>query len=306
MLKSILKTFFTLLFIAIIVAGIVAAVYYFSPEINPGEYGVVYKVYGKDKGFTGKILSPGKYYYFLSGLIPGLNKVYKIKIKPEYKKYHVKAFDGTELDLELVYTVDKRNIEKFLENSNSKEIDKILNIYIKSAVDDAFLKFSISDMVKDDFNKQFINNVKTLVNNNLKFFGLQLTKINLLKIKFSPEKQEILAKLQANKLALEKLKIEAEKKLKEEQALNKVKLEKLNFLLKKAEIEKEIAKKNIEKQNIYWEAQKKRLQEEIEILSKPGGENAMKLEAIRIIVDGLKNPEKANKASQIVDKILNH
>ena len=306
MLKSILKTFFSLLFIVIIAGGIVAAIYYFSPEINPGEYGVVYKVYGKDKGFTGKILSPGKYYYFLSGLIPGINKVYKIKIKPEYKKLHIKAFDGTEFDIELVYSIDKTKIDKFLENSNSKEIDKILNVYIKSAVDDAFLKFSISDMIKDDFNEQFTNKIKELVNNNLKFFGLQLTKLNLLKIKFSPEKQEIFAKLKANKLELEKLKIEAEKKLKEEQALNKIKLEKLNFLLKKAEMEKQIAKKKIEQQNIYWEAQKKRLQEEIKILSNPGGENAMKLEAIRIIVDGLKNPEKANKASQIVDKILNH
>ncbi len=306
MIKSLIKTFITIIFVLIIIGGIGFSIYYFSPQINPGEYGVVYKIYGKNKGFTGKILSPGKYYYFLTGLIPGIHKIYKIKIKPEVKKVNVKIFDGSKVNLELVYSIDRENVDNYIENVDKNEIDKILNIYIKSALDEIFLNFPISDMVKDDFNKKFENKLVISLNDSLKTFGIKITKINLLNIKFSKEKQEIFTKLQANKISLEKLKIETEKKIKQEQVLNKLKLEKLNFLLKKAEIEKEIAKKKIEKQNIYWQAQKKRLQEEVEILSKPGGEYATKLESIRMILEELKNPDTIQKSSEIINKILNH
>ena len=306
MIKSIIKSFFVALFIVIIASGIIFSIYYFSPEVNPGEYGVVYKIYGKDKGFTGKILPPGKYYYFISGLIPGIHKVYKIKIKPKYKNINVKIYDGSQINLELVYEIDKKNIDKFLENINKNEIDKILKVFIKSTVDNIFLKFSISDMVKESFNNEVRNKLLKSLNHELNTFGLKITTLNIKNIIFSPEKEQIFQTLQANKLALEKLKIETEKKVKEQQVLNKLKIEKLNFLLKKAEMEKEIAKKKIEKQNIYWEAQKKRLKEEIEILSKPGGEYATKLESIRMIVNSLKNPEKIKQTTEIVNKILNH
>ncbi len=305
MIKQLIKSFLTIIFIFIIIAGIVASIYYFSPTIKPGEYGVVYKVFGKNKGFTGKILPPGKYYYFLSGLIPGVYKVYIIRIKPEFKTLKLKLYDGTEVTFDYGYDIDKKNIDKFLSRVNENELNKIFYIYFKSAFENAFLSFSPYQMIADNFNKILSNKVLTNINNELSFFGLKVIQFNIKKISYPKDKEEIFSKLEQNKVELEKLRVDTQKKIQEEKILNKLKVEKLNFLLKKAEIEKEIIKKKIEASQILWQNQKKRLEEEVNILSKPGGENAAKLEAIRMLVNGLKSEKKVKNASETVEKIFN-
>ncbi len=304
MIKGLIKFFLSLIFILIIFAGIVFSFYYFSPEIKPGEYGALYKIYGKNKGFTGKILPPGKYYFFISGIYPGIYKVYPVKLYSKSQKFNIKLFDGTEISGKLVWKIDKKNIDKFFENENFNDIQKILNVYLKSDFEDYFSQIPVYNLISDNFSIEFSKKILPKLNGELSLFGIKIEKIVLDKITLPEEKIAIIEKLRKNKLYLENLKIETEKKVAEEKIKNKLKLEKLQYLLKKAEIEKEILKKKMEAQNMVWENQKKRLTEEVEILSKPGGEYAAKLEAIRILVNGLKQEKKLQNASQIYEKVF--
>ena len=304
MIKSLIKSFLTIIFILLILSSILFSIYYFSPEVNPGEIGVVYKIYGKNRGFTGRILTPGKYYYFLTGLIPGIHEVYKISIKPKFISTIINLYDGTKVKLTYGYDLNKNFIKNFVNNTDKKDIEKILNVYIKSDIENLFLNLPNYKFISPKLIVDISSKLMSKVNKELSFFGLKLVKLSILDIKLPPQKLAIIKKLKENQIALEKLKIETEKKIKEEKIKNELKLEKLQYLMKKAELEKKITEKKLETQNLIWENQKKRLKEEVEILSKPGGENAVKLETIRMIVNSLKNEEKIKDATQIMDKIL--
>ncbi len=300
MIKKLIKNLIIILFILVILGGIGAGIYFLSPEVKPGEVALLYKVVGKDKGFTGKVLTPGKYYAFITEYNPFIYKIYKIKLPVKVVDVDCTVDPGIILHLNVVYGVKKGKLNDFLSKVGKNESDKIVKLYTISEINQILIKYKIEDIFADDFGVKLQNQLTEALNRELGFFGIKVNLADIKGIIFVESLQNLYKKYEENQKELAKLEMETAKKLKKVKLANKIKEENLQYMLKKAEIETKITKLKVERMSILREAAKKRIEEEVELFSKPGGALAAKLEAIRILSASLKKPEKVlNKVESV-------
>jgi hypothetical protein len=298
-MKKFLKNLIFFIFLLAIAGGTVAGIYYYSPEVKPGEVGLLYKTIGNDRGFTGKVLTPGKYYCFITEFNPFVNKIYKFKLFSKTLKLSENYPPGVLINYSVVYEVKNDKIGDFVRKVNKNEVNKIVTLYLNSAFKLALLKMKINEIFKNGFQPSLISTVKNNVNKELDYFGLVIDKIDITSLKPDSNLKDIYDNLKEKEKELAKMQAEIEKKLKEEAFKNKIKEQELQYLLKKAETENTITKLKTESMKLLREEDKKRMLEEVDIFSKPGGALAAKLEAIRVLSKTVKNPE------QVLEKVNN-
>ncbi len=302
-MKKFIKNIILLLFLVIIIGGIGAGIYFFSPEVKPGEVGLLYKVVGSDKGFTGKILPPGKYYAFITDFKPVINKIYKLNLHVKNLNVKYLSDDGVNFDLNLVYGIDEKNIDNFVKKIKMSEVDDTIKVFVKSDIKEILAGFPINDIFQKDFQSNFNNMLLKSLNKDLSFFGINVSKLFINKMNVSNSLKNIYNTIKEKEKELAILKIQTEQKLKEAKLKNKIKEENLNFLLKKAEAEKQIVKAKIEAEKLVRQFDKERMLEEVEIFNKPGGALAAKLEAVRILSKAKGNAENIiNKLDKVFEK----
>ncbi len=298
-MKKFFKNLILFILVLIFLGGIGAGIYFYSPEVKPGEVGLLYKTAGKDQGFTGKVLTPGKYYCFISSFNPFVNKIYKLKL-------HVKTMDisknyppGIDIDYSVVFEVNKRKISDFVNKVDKNEEEKIVSVYLNSAFKLALLKMKINEIFGNRFREYIASTIVDNVNKDLDYYGLKIVKIDIKSILPDERLKALYNKVLQHKKELAQLQLEIDKKMKEEAYNNKIKEKELQYLLERAKTENTITKLKTESMKLLREEAKKRMLEEVDIFSKPGGDLAAKLEAIRILSKSVKKPE------QVLEKVNN-
>ncbi len=300
MIKNLIKNLIIIFFIIVILGGIGAGIYFLSPEVKLGEVALLYKVVGKDKGFTGKVLTPGKYYAFITEYNPFIYKIYKVKLPSKTINIHCSAEPGVNFNLNVIYGVKKEKLNDFLNKVSKGEADNIVKLYVISTIKQLLVKYKPDQILDKNFAINFKNQLTSNLNKQLDYFGININLIEFKNIQLSDSLKKLYEKYKENQQQLAMLELETAKKLKEAKLANQIKEENLQYMLKKAEIEKQIAKLKVEKMAILQEAAKKRISEEVELFSKPGGDIAAKLEAIRILSNSLKKPEEVlNKVNSV-------
>jgi hypothetical protein len=303
MIKKLIKNLIILFFIIVIVGGIGAGIYFLSPEVKLGEVALLYKVVGKDKGFTGKVLTPGKYYAFFTEYNPFIHKIYKVKLPSKTLHFQCTSEPGVKFDINLIYGVKEKGLNDFLNKVSKNEADSIVKLYVLSSIKQLLVKYNPDEILDKSFNLKFKNQLMQFLKEKLGFFGINVNLVEFKNIMLTKELKELYEKYKEAQKKLSLLEIETAQKLKETKLANEIKEKNLQYMLKKAEVEKQIAKLKVEKMAILREETKKRISEEVELFSKPGGAIAAKLEAIRLLSSSFGKPEKVlNKVGAVFNK----
>ncbi|GEM_PF-4352009 len=290
-----------LLFISF-VGGALFLGYYYSPEVKVGEIGILYKNGGNEPNFTPKVLQPGKYYCFITVFNPLIHKIYTLKLSTKNFHLNYKAEQGINLDISLLYSIDQDKILNFIKRADATEDSKIIEIYLSTSLREYFSNLKINDFFANDFIHKFNSYIPDKINKDISYFGLKISKIDITKFDISEDAKKIYEAIKQNDKDIAMLALESEKKLNETKLTNKVKEEELKFLLYKAESEKAIVMQQIESQKLLREESRKRMEQDVEILSKQGGALAAKLEAIRILAN---SPSKAEGILKKMDDVFN-
>ncbi len=302
-MKKFIKNLVLFFFIIVIIAGIGVGIYYYSPEVKPGEVGLLYKTVGKDRGFTGKVLTPGKYYCFITEFNPFINKIYNFKLNAESIDITNDYPPGVSVNYSVMFDVNPQRVGDFVKRVKKNEEKKIVRLYLDSAFKLELLKLKINKIFSKDFYDKTVKNIQSSVNRDLDYFGLSVIKIDIKSIKPDAQLRALYEKAKKTEEELAEMQLQMEKKLKQEEFNNKLKEKQLQYLLKKAEAENTITKLKTESMKLLREEDKKRMIEEVDIFSKPGGDLAAKLEAIRVLSQSVKNPGKIlDKVNEVFQK----
>jgi len=200
-------------------AALVAASYYFAPEIKATERGVV-MTGDADDGKNLTVLAPGKHYWFISGYNPVSTTLVRVEIKEqeldlsgsgdtESSGVALKTKDDDTIVAEFTawYRIIPEQAGVYLAASGNGDITKVIKEIIMAQAQDVSALYDAEALYNGGSRTEYIATLKDKINQRLASRGVELTVFNCGKITFSKELQQKMDEVKQARLAVELNKI---------------------------------------------------------------------------------------------------